>query len=64
MKDFLDQYGKDVARNHVEVGDWVLYADGCNKRLGIVTDVEPQVIFVKGSNWAIDRNDILEVRKE
>jgi hypothetical protein len=50
MKDFLDQYGKDVARNHVEVGDWVLYADGCNKRLGIVTDVEPQVIFVKGSN--------------
>jgi len=63
MKDVLDKDGKDVARNNVEVGDWVQYADGLKKRLAIVEDVKPQVIFVKGSTWAINRNDILEVRK-
>lgn len=63
MKDFLAKYGKDVAVNNLEPGDWVLYIDGCNKQLAIVEDVEPQVIFVKGSRWAIDRNDICEVRK-
>lgn len=63
MKDFLNKYGTDTAMNNLEPGDWVLYADGCNKRLAIVEEVEPQVIFVQGSRWAIDRNDILEVRK-
>lgn len=44
-------------------GDWILYADGPNKRMGIIEEVEPQVVFLKGSQWAIDRNDILEVRR-
>lgn len=44
-------------------GDWILYADGPNKRMGIIEEVEPQVVFLKGNRWAIDRNDILEVRQ-
>lgn len=44
-------------------GDWILYADGPNKRMGIIEEVEPQVVFLKGNRWAIDRNDILEVRR-
>ena len=63
MKDFLKKYGTDHARNNLEPGDWILYVDGYKKRMAIVEDVEPQVVFIKNSTWAIDRNDIVEVRR-
>ena len=63
MKDFLKKYGKDHAMSNLEAGDWILYVDGFNKKLAIVEDVEPQVVFIKNSTWAIDRNDIVEVRR-
>ena len=49
--------------NNLEPGDWIMYVDGFNKTLAIVEDVKPQVVFVKNSTWAIDRNDIVEVRR-
>ena len=48
-QDNLKKYGTDHARNNLEPGDWILYVDGFNKKLAIVEDVKPQIVFIKNS---------------